>query len=538
MRTLGMLFSPGTWMLPGQPLVGRTVANAQFLRAMLRWSSFDEVCLFTGEAADAAAVDQMVQAWKVPARRLAQRTVWQLPEALARGQVDVLHHASHVERLYDLMAARDRFAATTLPVTGQIHSLSYPRLHQELARHLLVRPSASDALFCSSTAGRTVVQRSLDRVEQEARAAGFAGTLPRWDLPLVPLGVDLESVRGGDRTAARKALNIPDNACLLACLARFTEHDKADLFPLLRVLQHLVKQPAADAPPVFLLLAGARQGTKTPEMLELWARHLGVADRLRLQVDFADADKRHLLAAADVFVSPVDNIQETFGQSVIEALAAGLPVVASDFDGYKDTVDDEVGLRVRTRLNADWSELSELGPLLYERPLHLMLGQSVEVDLDDLERALRNLVADRPRRERMAAAAARRAKDHYGWDVVVRRYEAEWRRLAATGAAPSGRRHPLRLDFEECFGHFITQGHDGTRRLVRSPAAQEFVVYGELKHLFTEDDVRAVLATAAAPRPAAELEEEAARRLGGQRPWVARFAVGWMVKQGLLRAAG
>ncbi len=373
--------TPGTWSTPGRPLVGRTVANAQFLRALLRHSRFDEISLFIGETADLAALERLTQDWNVPEERLAAYTVWQLPELLARGRLDVLHHASHVDRLYDLLATRDRFATRTVPVTGQIHSLSYPRYHQEFARHLLVRPSASDALFCSSTAGRGVIEKSLDRVEREAQAVGFPGALPRWNLPVVPLGVDLEAVTGGDRNATRRALNLPEDACLVTCLARFTEFDKLDLFPLLRVLERLVRQPTAGAPPVYLLLAGARQGTKTPEMLELWARHLGVFDRLRLKVDFADAEKKDLLAASDVFVSPVDNVQETFGQSVIEAMAAGLPVVVSDFDGYKDTVDAEVGVRVPTRLNADWAELSELAPLLYERPLHLVLGQSVEVDL-------------------------------------------------------------------------------------------------------------------------------------------------------------
>jgi|APLak6261675434_1056106.scaffolds.fasta_scaffold00281_2 glycosyltransferase involved in cell wall biosynthesis len=537
MRTLGMLATPGTWTTPGQPLVGRTVANAQFLKALLRYSSFEEISLFIGETNDLPALEKLTEGWNVSEERLAAYTVWQLPELLARGRLDVLHHASHVDRLYDLLAARERFAPKTVPVTGQIHSLSYPRFHQELARHLLVRPSASDGLFCSSTAGRGVIEKSFDRLEQEARAVGFPGALPRWDLPVVPLGVDLAAVTGGDRVATRKALNVPDGAVLLTCLARFTEFDKLDLFPVLRVLEKLVNQPSAGSPPVYLLLAGARQGTKTPEMLELWARHLGVVDRLRLKVDFADDEKKHLLAASDVFISPVDNVQETFGQSVIEAMAAGLPVVVSDFDGYKDTVDAEVGVRVPTRLNADWSELSELGPLLYERPLHLVLGQSVEIDLRVFETALRELVADAPRRAQLGAAAAERARTRFGWDVVIRKYEYEWHRLAATGAKPSGKSHPLQLDFGAFFGHFTTSGADPTRVVTRAEKSNEFVIYPELKHLFVEEDVRALLINTTAPRTLADVEREMRERLVDRRPWIAGFVVGWLVKQGLLQVA-
>jgi D-inositol-3-phosphate glycosyltransferase len=535
MRTLGMLSAPGTWNTPGQPLVGRTVANAQFLKGLLRYSSFEEISLFIGETADLPALEQLTQDWNVPEERLAAYTVWQLPELLSRGRLDVLHHASHVDRLYDLLAARDRFASKTVPVTGQIHSLSYPRFHQELARHLLVRPAASDALFCSSTAGRGVIERSFNRLETEAQAAGMAGALPRWDLPHVPLGVELDSVIGGDRAAMRKTLDLPDDAVLLTCLARFTEYDKLDLFPVLRVLERLVSEPSAGAPPVYLLLAGARQGTKTPEMLELWARHLGIQNRLRLKVDFADSDKKHLLAATDLFVSPVDNVQETFGQSVIEALAAGLPVVVSDFDGYRDTVDETVGVRVPTRLNVDWSELSELAPLLYERPLHLALAQSIEVELAPLEAALRSLITDRPLREKLGKAAAERARERYDWSVVIPKYEYEWHRLAATGAKPSGKAHPLRLDYGDFFGHFATTTFDPSRKVVRSARANDFVIYPELKHLFVEEDVRALLINTNEPRTLGDLEAEMISRLVDRRPWIARFIVGWLMKQGLLQ---
>ena len=46
--------------------------------------------------------------------------------------------------------------------------------------------------------------------------------------------------------------------------------------------------------------------------------------------------------AADVFTSLSDSIQETFGLVILEAMASGLPVVASDWDGYRDLVIDGV----------------------------------------------------------------------------------------------------------------------------------------------------------------------------------------------------
>ena len=60
--------------------------------------------------------------------------------------------------------------------------------------------------------------------------------------------------------------------------------------------------------------------------------------------------------AADVFVSLSDNPQETFGITPLEAMAAELPCLVSDWDGYRESVvqpgepGDATGLRVTTRL--------------------------------------------------------------------------------------------------------------------------------------------------------------------------------------------
>ena len=70
-------------------------------------------------------------------------------------------------------------------------------------------------------------------------------------------------------------------------------------------------------------------------------------------------------SAADVFLSLVDNPQETFGLAPVEAMAAGIPVVVSDWDGYRYTVSDGVeGFRIPTLF---------LRSLTKERSLHFSM---------------------------------------------------------------------------------------------------------------------------------------------------------------------
>ena len=54
-------------------------------------------------------------------------------------------------------------------------------------------------------------------------------------------------------------------------------------------------------------------------------------------------------AASDMALSLVDCLQETFGLTPIEAMASGLPVVVSDWNGYRDTVvEGQTGHRIAT----------------------------------------------------------------------------------------------------------------------------------------------------------------------------------------------
>ena len=63
-------------------------------------------------------------------------------------------------------------------------------------------------------------------------------------------------------------------------------------------------------------------------------------------------------AASDAFLSLVDCLQETFGLTPVEAMASRLPVVASDWNGYRDTVvDGRTGFCIPTQSFA-WLEQS------------------------------------------------------------------------------------------------------------------------------------------------------------------------------------
>jgi hypothetical protein len=149
-----------------------------------------------------------------------------------------------------------------------------------------------------------------------------------------------------------------------------------------------------------------------------------------------DMGTRHrLFSSADVFTSPIDNVQETFGLTPIEAMACGIPQVVSDWDGYKDTVIDGVtGFRVPTFWLACDEDIRYAG-LLPSEPAHrsgihhLMLSQSTALDLDIYEKAIQTLIDNPLLKKQMSENSVRIAKEKFSWANIIKQYEDLWTEL-------------------------------------------------------------------------------------------------------------
>jgi len=160
-----------------------------------------------------------------------------------------------------------------------------------------------------------------------------------------------------------------------------------------------------------------------------------------------------------VFCSLSDNIQETFGIVPIEAMAAGLPVVVSDWDGYKDTVRHGVdGFRIATCMpDAGLGGDLALRHALQLDTYDMYCGHTcslVSVDIEATAEAFVQLFQSAELRQRMGTAGRERAQSLYDWSNIIAQYEALWQqqtqlRLAAqsnTTAAKPNHSWPARLD--------------------------------------------------------------------------------------------
>jgi phosphatidylinositol alpha-mannosyltransferase len=140
-----------------------------------------------------------------------------------------------------------------------------------------------------------------------------------------------------------------------------------------------------------LLLVGDGDRKETYEKL---TEALGVTDRVRFLGRVAHEKLPEIYAAADVVALP-SHIQESFGMILIEGMASGKPVIASDLPGARAVVDHgEDGFLVRPG------------------------------DAADLARQLNHLLAlDEAKRRAMGHAGRRKVEEQYAWPRIGARLE-------------------------------------------------------------------------------------------------------------------
>lgn len=286
----------------------------------------------------------------------------QLTAAIVRGRYDVVH--THLLRadMYGALAARmarvPGLVATKHNLEARLEHPVWRRLHRRTARlpHLTIGIS--------------------DAVREWAVTTGGA---PAARTRVVLYGIDAAPFADLDRAGARAELGIDPDARVVLCPARLDPQKNHGM--LLRAFERVHRE----LPGSVLLLAGGRQLGS-----EVYERDLHALADL-IEVDGAvrwlgvRSDMRRLLAACDIVALASD--WEGFGLVLLEAMAAARPVVATAVGGVPEVVSDgETGLLV---------------------PAGDMFG---------FGDALAHLLRDDADRERMGAAAARRARETFALD--------------------------------------------------------------------------------------------------------------------------
>ena len=229
--------------------------------------------------------------------------------------------------------------------------------------------------------------QTLDAVVTVSRAIGDAADAiarPRRPITVVPNGADAAVFMPRDPAEARRRLGIPAEGPVISYVGKLVPRKGVDT--LIEAMGILAAR-AAGAPR--LVMAGIG-GMREP--LEQRAAQLDVADRITWLGKVPHDDVGWVMSAGDVFVLP--SLSEGLPTVVCEAMACGLPVVATAVDGTPEIVDDPAtGLLVQPH------------------------------DAGGLAAALARMLDDPDMARAMGAEALRRSEAEYTWAANARRME-------------------------------------------------------------------------------------------------------------------
>ena len=286
-----------------------------------------------------------------------------------------------------------------------------------------------DAIICTSDCVLDTVNKVIeDRFEKLNSKLSIKNPVyPQ--LPVIPLGTDKDEFEYTDKykKQSRKSLGIKDNDIVIVYVGRLSFHAKAHHLPMYLALENCSKELKSNEK-IHIIQTGwfANDFVKNAFVDE--------GKRICPSVEFhfldgKDQNNKHItLSSGDIFISLSDNIQETFGLTPIEGMAAGLPVLVSDWNGYKSTVRQNIdGFRVNTiALDSGYGEDLAYDHMMNKINYDHYIGMSVQrvaLNISDCIEKLSILIKDKDKRKKFGKAGKQRIKDTYDWPIILKKYK-------------------------------------------------------------------------------------------------------------------
>ena len=229
----------------------------------------------------------------------------------------------------------------------------------------------------------TVVQPISHFLGEWARRCGYKGPIH-----VVPNGVSVEqfthNYSDSEISAMKETLGKKEKEVFLVTTSRLVHKNATD--DVIRALPHLPEN-------VSFLIYGIGPDE---EMLRALAKELGVESRARFMGQISHKEMPLMLKACDIFIRP--SRSEGMGNSFIEAMAAGLPVVATQVGGITDFLFDEK-----------------------RNPETVSTGFAVDVNSSNqIAEIIKDIIDDPEKVEAVVKEAKLMVIEKYNWDIIAK----------------------------------------------------------------------------------------------------------------------
>ncbi len=462
------IYSAGDAYSTSNKIMGRQSAGKSFIKGIAK-SYFNQPIAALGPS-QASGHSLLAQ---LQADGFQSQLKWStLPNLTMAKAVGTLYYPA--PPLKELAYTRNLENPAAFSIMGVTHTPSSAGAMDQISDLILPPFQPWDALICTSTAAQTMVRQLQSEVEDYWREHTGATKFVKPQTPVIPLGVNAADFASTpeQKLNARHFFQIADNCVVFLFSGRLSFHAKANPIAMYQALEKTAKNHK-----VVCIEAGLFPNEPVQKAYQDAQRAIAP----NVQFIWANGQDSNAFQnawrAADVFISLADNIQETFGLTPIEAQAAGLPVVVSDWNGYKDTVNHGVdGFKIPTLApppgaGKDLALKHALGIDTYD----YFIGRTslaTAVEHGPLEQALNDLASKPDLRQQMGAQGRSKVLAKYDWSVVLQQYnqlanELNELRTSQIKASPAkAQTWPQRVDPFERFELFSTRRLHEEMRLI------------------------------------------------------------------------
>ncbi|SHI04911.1 glycosyltransferase family 4 protein [Desulfofustis glycolicus] len=356
-----LFYVPDGYDTSGSKLMGRQAAGEAFLRGFAGFADIDRLVCCSHDATCYDRFRQQLAFFRQDTLTEVLRPP--LPtqyvsssDHVSLSKIGCLFYPSPA--LAPLAWGRRGVQSAAYSLCGITHTTASLAIMDALAELIVAPLEPWDAVICTSHAVKKMVEHFFQGYAADLQQRFGSSVCFRGQLPVIPLGVDC---RQFDRRREEYKKGLPatgitafdellssrnEEEVRVLFVGRLAFHAKAHPLPMYLALEEVARRSTKN---IHLILAGWFANDSIRQTFVDGAERFCPSVTLTLLDGRLKLVREYVWYTADIFCSLSDNIQETFGITPLEAMAATLPVVVTDWNGYRETVKDgQDGFRIPT----------------------------------------------------------------------------------------------------------------------------------------------------------------------------------------------
>ncbi|WP_017294012.1 glycosyltransferase family 4 protein [Geminocystis herdmanii] len=464
-QNTAIYYKPDGYTTQGKRLLGRQSAGESFLKAYIQSSPKDILYCHSDNYEEFCHFQQTTTPWL---KNSVNFDFISTTESYQLAKVGNLYIPS--PNISQFAWSRRFYDQRSYSICGVTHTITSKEAISSISNLITAPIQPWDALICTSNAVKIAVDKILhDWGEYLAQRLNCKIDV-ELKLPVIPLGVESEKFEYNSdfRNTIRQRLNITEEDIVILFLGRLVFYAKAHPVPMYLAIEKAVKKINHQGK-IYLIQCGWFEDEKEEKTFKESAKQFAPSINHIFLNGKNQEIRQKIWSSADIFISLVDNIQETFGLTPIEAMAAGLPVIVSDWNGYQESIRHDIdGFRISTVIpeknNAfDLASYYHSDSINYSRYIAQACFATM-VNIDECTTALVKLIDNPDLRKKMGENGKQRVKDIYDWQNVIKSYQQLWEELAeirnikamSVPVKKGTPFHPLCDDPFNLFSHYST----------------------------------------------------------------------------------